>query len=405
LEEEKNFEVKLPLILIKSSRFLSLYDRLAKMRITGVAGWIMLVLLPIITGGGIYLLLSSITALLTRPEVQQAQREAGPAAQLLIPGVNPYLPIVYGWIGIFVAIIVHEAAHGVIARRMGYTVKSSGVLLFLGIPIGAFVEIDENELKTGRGRDVIKTLAAGPVANVAIAAICLAGLIIIVNGLIPLVNIGVIEVIPGSPAERAGIKSGDMILSIDGAKVLTYDELTRALEGKEIGDKVMLRIARGTGLEERLDIEVRLEDLGAGRPMMGVRLGEIRSVDYLNYYKSLSLTNPLIHFVPPSLDIPNAITPPYSERVSWLFIHPILGENFTVLTNSLYWIWFVNINVAIFNALPIYPLDGGQAFRKFISSIVGQKRGESAARYASISVSLIFIALIAALVIIPYLPF
>lgn len=406
--KEKNVEVRLPLILIKSRRFLSLYDRLAEMRATGVAGWVMLVLLPVITAGGIYLLLSSITVLLSRPEVQEAQREAGPGILLLIPGVNPYLPIVYGWIGIVVAIIVHEAAHGVIARRMGYAVKSSGLLLFLGVPIGAFVEIDENELRRGRGRDAIKTLAAGPVANLAVAVIALLALISIISGLTPLVNIGVVEVMPGSPAERAGIQGGDMIMAIDGVKVLTYDELSKSLEDKKMGDRVRLSIARGPALRERLDVEVGLEDLGAGRPMMGVRLGEIRSVEYLDSYKSLMLSlspdSIMMHFVPPSLNIPGAITHPYSERVSWLFTHPLLGDNFPIFTSLLYWVWFVNINVSIFNALPIYPLDGGQALRRFVSAMIGGRSGESAARYAAISVSLLFIALIAALVAIPYLP-
>jgi membrane-associated protease RseP (regulator of RpoE activity) len=59
--------------------------------------------------------------------------------------MNPYLPLLYGWLGIVVALIVHEGAHGVVARRYNYTVRSSGIVLFLGIPIGAFVETDENE--------------------------------------------------------------------------------------------------------------------------------------------------------------------------------------------------------------------------------------------------------------------
>jgi hypothetical protein len=75
--------------------------------------------------------------------------------------MNPYLPLLYGWLGIVVALIVHEGAHGVVARRYNYTVRSSGIVLFLGIPIGAFVETDENEIKTGRFSEVVKILSSG----------------------------------------------------------------------------------------------------------------------------------------------------------------------------------------------------------------------------------------------------
>jgi hypothetical protein len=60
---------------------------------------------------------------LSNPGVGQAVRELGPGSILLLPGINPLLPIVYGWIAIIVAIAIHEGAHGVIARNGGLNVE------------------------------------------------------------------------------------------------------------------------------------------------------------------------------------------------------------------------------------------------------------------------------------------
>ena len=55
----------------------------------------------------------------------------------------------------------------------------------------------------------------------------------------------------GSPAERAGLRSGDVILALDGNAVTGADDLIRALSGEKIGKTVPLDVLRGT---ERLTL-------------------------------------------------------------------------------------------------------------------------------------------------------
>jgi S1-C subfamily serine protease len=43
---------------------------------------------------------------------------------------------------------------------------------------------------------------------------------------------------PGSPAERAGLMSGDIILALDGIAVTGADDLIRMLAGDKIGRTV-----------------------------------------------------------------------------------------------------------------------------------------------------------------------
>ena len=52
------------------------------------------------------------------------------------------------------------------------------------------------------------------------------------------------KVIKESAAEKAGLKSGDVITSIDGKKVAKFGDLVEALSEKEIGDKVAIEYLR-----------------------------------------------------------------------------------------------------------------------------------------------------------------
>ncbi|UCC94002.1 MAG: hypothetical protein JSW25_04900, partial [Thermoplasmata archaeon] len=58
-----------------------------------------------------------------------------PQQMLGIPGVNPVIPLWYGIFGLAVAMLVHEFAHGILARAGKITVKSLG-LLYMVVPIG-----------------------------------------------------------------------------------------------------------------------------------------------------------------------------------------------------------------------------------------------------------------------------
>jgi 2-alkenal reductase len=81
----------------------------------------------------------------------------------------------------------------------------------------------------------------------------------------------VIKVVPGSPADRAGVRAGktpteikdvnaggDLIIAADGRPILSYDDLIRYLfTHKSPGDTIVLTVLRG---EERLDLTLRLSE-------------------------------------------------------------------------------------------------------------------------------------------------
>jgi S1-C subfamily serine protease len=61
--------------------------------------------------------------------------------------------------------------------------------------------------------------------------------------------IGTVE--PGSAAERAGLRPGDIIVALDGMAIAGADDLVRALTGDKIGRSVAFDVLRGI---ERLTV-------------------------------------------------------------------------------------------------------------------------------------------------------
>jgi len=69
------------------------------------------------------------------------------------------------------------------------------------------------------------------------------------------------EVIKGSPAEKAGIESGDILTEIDGKKISSDDNnsLTSLINNKKIGDTVVVKLWRE---DKEMTVSVKLEKKG-----------------------------------------------------------------------------------------------------------------------------------------------
>jgi hypothetical protein len=63
-------------------------------------------------------------------------------------------------------------------------------------------------------------------------------------------NAVVVEVEPGSPADAAGARVGDLVVAVNGQTVLSGQGLRDAIARAEPGGAVTLRVARGSALEE-----------------------------------------------------------------------------------------------------------------------------------------------------------
>jgi serine protease Do len=66
----------------------------------------------------------------------------------------------------------------------------------------------------------------------------------------------------GGPAEKAGLKVGDVILSADGVRVEGGEELSRLLQDKKKGDKVRIEFLRN---KKKMSVDVEVEEEEAGQ--------------------------------------------------------------------------------------------------------------------------------------------
>ena len=89
--------------------------------------------------------------------------QTDPGGTLLLPGVN--LPLFEGIFALIIIMVVHETSHAVLAKIAKVPIKSSGIVLFGIIPIGAFVEPDDKKLEKIDAVRQTRVLAAGSGAN------------------------------------------------------------------------------------------------------------------------------------------------------------------------------------------------------------------------------------------------
>jgi membrane-associated protease RseP (regulator of RpoE activity) len=394
-------ERKYVLFLIHTPFGLSFFDKIAKTRAARIYSEFSTFLMPLITALAIFLFFIALTSTLSNSAAREGVRDIGPQANLLIPGLNPLLPWTYGWIALVATIVIHEAGHGIVARVYGAKVESTGLVLFLIFPIGAFVNIQREELEKTSLRHKCSILTAGPLNNMILAAVSLIALYFVVSTLSPLpgldespsVRVG--EVRPGSLAEQLGITQRSIIQSINGQEIINLKGVREALHASEGEDiKVIWKDSKGNVLTK------------SGRNengLLGVTIIPMGSAsDALNNYKRAFLDprGYLFLLAPPTLEGPFV---PYSESMASNYESDLFGSYFSLISNLLFWLWFINFNVGIFNALPIGPFDGGQLYGYLIESklrSMGRKLNPST---VSSAITFIFIAIVIMLIAGPYL--
>lgn len=398
-EKQKTVDFNFPLLTLRTKRFGFIFDRLGRTRGAKYIAWVFLALIPIIAALALFLITGSLIALLSNPAVGQTVKELGPGSILMLPGLNPMLPIVYGWAAIVIAIIVHEGAHGIIARNNGFRVKSSGLLFFLIIPIGAFVDVDEEQLKTARARPSVKVMAAGVGGNIVLGAVCLIGLMLIVGSLTPIVTgVYVNDVNATMPAGVAGLQPKDVLVSIDNVSIGSSADLRSFLDNHTAGDMVMVTVRRGDSWNYTYTTTVTLT-MSDNRTVMGITVYNLQTDAVLKNYNTFGIERLAMYIVPPTLASGYI---PFSDTLSQFYTSP-LGSGWSILANLLFWVWFVNFNLAIFNALPIYPLDGGRIFNITLKRYASKKLSEKAIYRITVVVAAACLALVLAGVILPFI--
>jgi membrane-associated protease RseP (regulator of RpoE activity) len=223
---------------------------------------------------------------------------------------------------------------------------------------------------------------------------------VIISGLTPVINgVYIANVEQGMPAEAAGLLPNDVFVTVDNVRVNSTADLSVILENKTAGDVVQVTVARGDMWQDRFSTVVTLTT-SENRTIMGVNAGDLLLEERLSNYRNVTLDRLPMYLIPPSLA---SGLVPFSDSLASFYTHWALGQNWQVLANVLFWVWFVNVNLAVFNALPIYPLDGGRMFNIALKKVIRRKDGEKLISAITITVTAVLVVVLVMIILIPFI--
>jgi regulator of sigma E protease len=218
-------------------------------------------------------------------------------------------------------------------------------------------------------------VAAGPTFNLLFAYLLF--IIVLLIGY-PLDSTKIKSVMEGKPAAQAGLKPGDMVVSVDGKKVQFWDEMAmEIMESK--GNKLTLGVRRGDSL---LTLQVSPETSSDknlfGEQMTRRFIGVVRSDE-----KVLKKTGPVDAVIEGFNQTVNLVRLTLAMVVK-LFERAIplnnIGGPIMIVAeagkqaaaggvNFLFFMAALSVNLGILNFLPIPILDGGHLLFTFIEAV------------------------------------
>ncbi len=399
-----------PLILIHTPYGLKFFDYIAKTRIAKAYARANTYIMPAITLIAILLIVSGISSIISNVSVRENAKAIGLRGNLLIPVINPILPLTYTLVALVISVFIHEAGHGIVARVYGIKVESTGIAFVLIIPVGAFVNLDKDELSRATLKEKSAVLTAGPLNNMILAAVSLTLLFLVLSTLTPIPStniprsgLEIISVTQGSLAEKLGLTQGSSILSIGSTEIRSQNDLLQTLRSN-IGKQpsIVWQNKEGNKITDNFSIPANIDPT---KPILGVRTAAV-SLDpklALEFYKKYFTfdINHIVPILPPPTLAEQFV--PFSDFMAPKYQSSIFGSSFAIIANTLFWLWFINFNLGIFNALPIAFLDGGQLYGSLIES--RSKFDKKSLKNISSAVSTITIIIVALAVFLPYLPF
>lgn len=214
-------------------------------------------------------------------------------------------------------------------------------------------------------------------------------------------GVNVNKVVPGSPAEAAGIKPGMTLVRIDDTRIDGIADFIGFMNSTKQGQKVDVYLINNINEPEIVyTIELaKYPDSDAKKGFLGVSyapegavsystgisVGQFPARDYLSMLRSIpSLLNQpagwLLLFGLPIFGLAGESFPGFSGQIL-NFYEPIglaafLGIGTFWILNSLMWIGWMNFYAGLFNCLPAVPLDGGHVFRDVMTSSLSRIFGD-----------------------------
>jgi regulator of sigma E protease len=231
---------------------------------------------------------------------------------------------------------------------------------------------------------------AGPIFNLIFAYFAA---VIAINswGISPVSEDAIVgEVAPGFPAEKAGLKAGDHVLTVDGDRIKAWEDLDAKIRASKVDQILVFEVERkeGSGVASRLQFSVKptrevseltaIEENPESRPMIGIIRGMSDERYFVPFTASLTLAAARVY------DISQLTLRMLGRLVTGVISTKHIGGPITIvheisksagrgLEDVVATAALLSISLFIFNLLPIPVLDGGHLLFFLIEGIKGTR--------------------------------
>jgi regulator of sigma E protease len=230
-------------------------------------------------------------------------------------------------------------------------------------------------------------VAAGPLANFILAIVIMAGFLMAFGAYLATPLVG--SVVPGSAAAQAGFRAGDLVLSVDGSNIRTFDEI-RSFVLDQPGEPMAVRLRRGAQiLSVTVTPRLTWENLPGGRQKVGI-LGitgptSLKDWKHVTYGPLAATTEACSEtwsivsttFVHLGRMLTGGNKP--SELSGVIGIAKLSGDIAAVSYLSLFRLAaLISISIGLVNLFPIPILDGGHLLYYGFEAVLGRPLGAKA---------------------------
>ena len=351
--------------------------------------------------------------------------------------------ITIGYIAICVvffslAIAIHEFGHFIVALKLGLRVERfsigfgpaiwkktwKGVEYRISwIPLGGYVsipDVDPEGTKAIEGSETDKDSSSAdkaekisPWKEIAVAVagpgmnIVLAVVLAFLLSAIPSVRFGelpaeVASTIEGGPAEKAGIRKGDTVISIDGRKVGNWTEMQ--VEFQIVGARETDVVVRDKdGIERTVKVTPEQDPVSGAYFIQAISLPkENMAASWMPHrspIKQLAWDAGAIFRV-----LKGLVTPKEMKNTAKALGGPqMIVENIYKSVRRDFWdgvgfLRFLNVNLAVLNLLPIPVLDGGLIMFALLALIFRRRVPEKVVSTLSMTFMVLLLAAMATLI-------
>lgn len=222
-------------------------------------------------------------------------------------------------------------------------------------------------------------VAAGPFFNL-ILAVIIFFIIFLISGTFILKPVaGTVD--KDSPAWKAGLAKGDLIESIDGTPISSWEEMAEIISGSN-GKRLLVSVVRN-GAVLKLDIlpELKTAKNIFGEDIKRHAIGISSAGDF--YTKKLNPFQALFESIRQTYKITHLTVVSIAKLIQGTLSAKTLGGPIMIaemagqqaregIANLAFFIALLSINLAVLNFLPIPVLDGGHLLFFFIEAVIGK---------------------------------